>query len=417
MDFDLIRKLAKRDQTSKIVLLVMDGLGGLPRPSHAAAGGARVEGGSAGTALEAAATPNLDKLAAAGSCGLHVPVGPGITSGSGPAHLALFGYDPLHYEIGRGVLSALGVDFDLQPGDVAARGNFCTVDDAGRVTDRRAGRIPTEKNEELLGLLRDKVHLSGVELFLQPVKEYRFLFVLRGDGLAADVVDTDPQEVGATPIRAEASAESAGAERTAGLVRDFVSQAGEALAGSSPANMLLLRGFSQRPDWPRFPDVTGMRALAIAMYPMYRGVAKLVGMDVLPARKSPDDEIDALEAHWADYDFFFVHVKHTDSAGEDGDFDRKVHEIEATDARLPRILDLKPDVLMVTGDHSTPAAMKYHSWHPVPVVLWSRLCRADAVTQFGEQACLSGALGPRIPAVDLMPIAMANANRLEKFGA
>ena len=277
MDFDLIRKLAKRDQTSKIVLLVMDGLGGLPRPSRAAAEGAHVVGGSARTALEAAATPNLDRLAAAGSCGLHVPVGPGITSGSGPAHLALFGYDPLHYEIGRGVLSALGVDFDLQPGDVAARGNFCTVDDAGRVTDRRAGRIPTEKNEELLDQLRDKVHLSGAELFLQPVKEYRFLFVLRGDGLAADVVDTDPQEVGANPIRAEASAQSAGAERTAGLVRDFVSQAGEALAGSSPANMLLLRGFSQRPDWPRFPDVTGMRALAIAMYPMYRGVAKLVG--------------------------------------------------------------------------------------------------------------------------------------------
>ena len=404
MNFDILKTLVKRDETSKIVLLVMDGLGGLPEQ----AAGSK-------TSLEAAHTPHLDALAARSLCGLHEPVAPGITPGSGPAHLGLFGYDPLTYQVGRGVLSALGIDFDLQPGDVAARGNFATVDDDGRVKDRRAGRIPTEKGAELCTLLREHITSSEAQFFIQPVKEYRFLFVLRGDELLADINETDPLEVGENPLKAEA--QSPKAEKTAALVRAFVEQTATILAEHKPANMVLLRGFSQFPHWPSMQEIFGLKAVAIAMYPMYRGVAKLVGMEALPASHSVDEEFDHLAQCWGDYDFFFVHTKHTDSAGEDGDFDRKVAQIEKVDAFIPRILELKPDVLIVTGDHSTPAKMRYHSWHPVPLLLWSNVCRPDRVTQFGERACLAGGLGPRYPAADLMPLALANAGRLEKFGA
>ncbi|MFO7661176.1 MAG: 2,3-bisphosphoglycerate-independent phosphoglycerate mutase [Chloroflexota bacterium] len=404
MDFDILKTLVKRDETGKIVLLVIDGLGGLPE---------RAAGSQ--TSLEAARTPNLDALAARSICGLHEPVAPGITPGSGPAHLGLFGYDPLTYQVGRGVLSALGIDFDLQPGDVAARGNFATVDDAGRATDRRAGRIPTEKTEELCTLLRERVTLSGAQFFVQLVKEYRFLFVLRGEGLLADVNETDPLEVGERPLKAEA--QSPEAEKTAALVRSFVEQTAAVLADREPANMVLLRGFSQLPRWPSMEEVYGLKGVAIAGYPMYRGVSKLLGMEALPASPSVTEEFDRLAQHWADYDFFFVHIKGVDSAGEDGDFDRKVALIEEADAFVPRILELEPDVLIVTGDHSTPARMHYHSWHPVPVLLWSDICRPDRVAQFGERACMAGGLGPRFPVTDLMPLALAHARRLDKFGA
>ena len=401
MDFAVIRELLKPAET-KIVLLLMDGLGGLPMEP-----GGRTE-------LETARTPNLDRLAASGICGLHQPIAPGVTPGSGPSHLALFGYDPIEYQVGRGVLSALGIDFELQANDVAARGNFCTVDDAGRITDRRAGRIPTEKNEELCDLLR-QITLPDVEVFVETVKEYRLLLVLRGDGLSGELADTDPQQTGESPLEPEPL--SATAERTAGLVKKFVDKAQRVLAGHQPANMILLRGFSQLPVWPKFGEVFGLRAAAIAAYPMYRGVAKLVGMDVLSTRPSVEEEFDTLEAHWADYDYFFLHVKRIDSAGEDGDFARKVRRIQVVDGLLPRLLDLEPDVLLVTGDHSTPSLLRYHSWHPVPVLLWSKHCRADRVDRFGERACMAGGLGSRFPAVDLMPLALANALRLEKFGA
>jgi 2,3-bisphosphoglycerate-independent phosphoglycerate mutase len=401
MDLDLIQSLVeKRD--SKIILLVLDGLGGLPMET----------GGK--TELEAADTPNLDRLARDGICGLQLPVGPGITPGSGPGHLGLFGYDPIRYQVGRGVLSALGIGFDLRPRDVAARGNFCTVDAEGRVVDRRAGRIPTEQGAELCARLRE-IELEGADLFVDPVKEYRFLLVLRGDGLSGDVGETDPLEVGETPLDPEPA--SPDAEATAKLVGQFVEQAGQILAGNEPANMVLLRGFSQLPDWPKFDDVFGLRAAAIAAYPMYRGVARLAGMDLLDPGHSVEDEFSAVKEHWDEYDFFFLHVKRIDSAGEDGDFDRKVSLIEEADALVPRLLDLDPDVVVVTGDHSTPSLLKYHSWHPVPVLLWSEHCRQDAVEQFGERACMAGGLGPRIPSVDLMPLAMANARRLEKYGA
>jgi 2,3-bisphosphoglycerate-independent phosphoglycerate mutase len=401
MDFEIIRKLVRQADT-KMVLLVMDGLGGLPTSAQDF------------TELERARTPHLDELAREGVCGLHQPIGPGITPGSGPSHLALFGYDPIRYQVGRGVLAALGIRFDLQGNDVAARGNFCTVDASGKVSDRRAGRIPTEKNRELCKKLRD-IDIPGVELFIDTVKEYRFLLVMRGEGLSGELADTDPQNTGLKPLPPEPL--SSGAERTAELVKQFIEKAADVLAKDHPANMVLMRGFSKKPDWPTFPETFGVRPAAIAAYPMYRGVSRLAGMDILETGESLDEEIQTLEKHWKDYDFFYFHVKKIDSAGEDGDFDRKVSLIEAVDGIIPRIMKLNPDVVMVTGDHSTPSFMKSHSWHPVPVLLWSKYCRNDAVERFGERACMAGGLGPRIPAVDLMPLMMANAGRLGKFGA
>jgi 2,3-bisphosphoglycerate-independent phosphoglycerate mutase len=409
-DFELMKALHVPAET-KIVQLVLDGLGGLPRK----------EDGK--TELEAAHTPNLDTLAARAQLGLAVPVRPGITPGSGPAHLALFGYDPLRFDIGRGVLEALGIGFDLQPEDVAARGNFCTVDEEGLITDRRAGRIPTEFNQELVALLRD-VKLPGIQTFVETVKEYRFVLVLRptaGQTLCANILDTDPQQLGVPPLPARAQDEAS--EPTAALVNDWIAAAREILKDHPPANSLNLRGLAKDPGLPKFSEIYGLRAAAIATYPMYKGVAKLVGMDVLPvAGETVEDEAQALGAHWDQYDYFFFHVKKTDSAGEDGDFERKAAVIEHVDqAVVPAILDLDPDVLIVTGDHSTPSALRSHSWHPVPTLLWSRYCRPDGATgpggaEFGERACGRGSLGV-FPATEELSLAMGHALRLTKYGA
>jgi len=401
MDLDFIKKLAKPSST-KMMLLVLDGVGGLPGNN-----GDRTE-------LETAHTPNLDTLAEQGKCGLHKPVDVGIIPGSGPAHLSLFGYDPVKYQVGRGVLSALGIDFDLTLKDVAARGNFCTVDDKGKVTDRRAGRISTEKNKELCDILR-KIELPNTKLFIETVKEHRFLLVLRNENLSGEISDTDPQVVDKEPLEPEAK--SAKAEKTAELVFEFIRQAREKLSDQNPANMVLLRGFSKRPDWPSMKEIFKLNAAAIATYPMYRGVAKLVGMEALKTGKTVEEEFETLEKKWKDYDYFYLHIKSTDSAGEDGDFQRKVRVIEEADKQIPRILDLVPDVLIVTGDHSTPSFIGSHSWHPVPVIVWSKFCLSDKVNSFGERACMTGGLGPQFPGVDLMPLVMANALRLEKFGA
>ena len=403
MDFDIITPLLNNQSDEKIVLLVMDGLGGLPMN----------KGGL--TELEAASTPNMDALAKESTLGLHQGIRTGITPGSGPAHLSLFGYDPIKYQVGRGVLSALGIDFDLQKQDLAARGNMCTVDAEGRVIDRRAGRVGSEVTERLCALLNEKVNIPGVQIFTQVEKEYRFLLVVRGEGLKPNIEDTDPQVVGEKPLVARALDKES--EKAAEIVQEFVRQAGEILKDESPANMVMLRGFAQLPDWPLFPDAFGLKSIVIAMYPMYRGVAKLVGMDSPPAAASYEEEIDMLEKYWNDYDFFFVHIKKTDSYGEDGNFENKVKEIEKVDALLPRILALDPSVMIITGDHSTPCLMKQHSWHPVPTLLYSKRCRPDGIEQFGERACLHGGLGGRFPAYELMPLALANAGRLEKLGA
>ena len=399
-DLELIRALLTPAE-SKIILLVLDGLGGLA-----------VQPGGL-TELEAASTPNLDRLASEGVVGLHHVVGPGITPGSGPGHIGLFGYDPIRYRIGRGAVEAVGVGFDFRPGDLAARGNFCTIDAAGIVTDRRAGRISTERAAELCAKLR-QIELPGVETFVEPGREHRFLLVLRGEGLSEGVGDTDPGEAGRAPL--EARAEDPAAEGTAKIVGEFVSAARGLLADHAPANMILLRGLARRPDWPRFPEVFGLRAVAVAQYPMYRGVATLVGMDAVDVGPSLDDLASTLEKVWADYDFAFVHFKATDKAGEDGDFEGKVRAIESVDALVPRIVALEPDVFIVTGDHSTPAAIRQHSWHPVPVLLRSETCRRDDVERFGERWCRRGGLG-LLRAQDLMPLALAHAGRLAKYGA
>ncbi|MBL7184028.1 MAG: 2,3-bisphosphoglycerate-independent phosphoglycerate mutase [Anaerolineae bacterium] len=400
-DFALMKELHIAGQ-AKIVMLVIDGLGGLP-----------VEPGGP-TELEAARTPNLDALAVESICGLSAPISPGITPGSGPAHLALFGYDPLRYEIGRGVLEACGIGFPLGPNDVAARGNFCTVDENGLVADRRAGRIPTEKGAELCQMLR-AIQLPGVETFVEPVRDYRFVVVLRGEGLSGGLTETDPQQLGVPPRSVEALIPEA--QPTAELLNQWIAQARELLADQRPANMVLLRGPDKTPLLPSIAEVYGLRAAAIATYPMYRGVATLVGMDILETGETLEEEVETLKTHWAEYDFFFFHVKKTDSAGEDGDFALKASVIEHVDeAVVPAIASLGPDVFIVTGDHSTPALLKSHSWHPVPTLLHSRYCRPDEVRAFGERACMRGGLGV-FPATDLMPLAMANALRLTKFGA
>jgi 2,3-bisphosphoglycerate-independent phosphoglycerate mutase len=397
---DLIQPLVVSNAT-KIVLLSLDGLGGLPRPE------------TGKSELETARIPNLATLAAEAACGLLRHVAPGITPGSGPGHLGLFGYDALQYQVGRGVLEALGIEFDLRPGDVAARGNFCTVDAQGLITDRRAGRISTETCVRLVDRLRT-IRVPGVEIFVEPVKEHRFVLVLRGAQLSGKLSETDPQQLGKPPLPVRGLA--ADATPTAERVNAFVAEARRLLRDAHPANMVLLRGFDELPDLPRFPEVFGLRAAAIAAYPMYRGLAKLVGMDVLKTGGTYADEIATLREHREAYDFFFVHYKDTDKAGEDGDFDGKVAALERFDGFLPDIRALRPDVLVVTGDHATPSVLAGHGWQPVPVLLWSRYCGADPVTAFTERACAAGTLGT-LPAHHLMPLVMANALRLTKFGA
>ena len=402
MDIDLIREFATPSDT-KIVLAVVDGLGGLPDPTRR-----RSE-------LESANTPNLDRLAAESACGLTIPVGIGITPGSGPGHLALFGYNPLTYTVGRGVLESLGIEFDLQPKDVAARGNFCTLDADGKIVDRRAGRIPTEESSALCKRLAD-IELPGVELFVEPVRDHRFVLVLRATGrkkLSAELADTDPQKEGVAPLPAEPT--GSGVKTTATLVNDFVAEAQKLLADRETANGIILRGFAQQPNMPSMPEVFKLRAAAIAMYPMYRGLAKLVGMTILNAGESYLDELESLRSHWDEFDFFFIHYKPADAAGEDGDFGAKIAALEAFDHFVPALRDLGADVLMIAGDHSTPATMAAHSLHPVPFALSAANANQDGVN-FDERACRTGSLGT-FPAAEVMPLAMAHAGRLAKYGA
>ena len=397
---ELIKGIAQ-PSPSKIVLLVIDGLGGLPDPK------------TGKTELETASIPNLDQLAAKAICGLIDPVGPGITPGSSPGHLALFGYNPVSYNIGRGVLEAIGIDFDIQSGDVAGRGNFCTLDKAGLITDRRAGRISTEKCTELC-LLLNQLKIDEAEVFVRPVREHRLVVVFRGEGLSADAGDSDPQQTGVAPKPVIALKPQAG--KLAAAATHFLAQAGEVLAEHYPANMVLLRGFSKHPHFPSMGEIYKLKPAAIAGYPMYRGLAKLVGMEVLKTEANIEDELMTLKQNYNSYDFFYLHIKATDTAGEDGDFERKAGVLEQVDNILPQVTSLEPDVIVVTGDHSTPALLKGHSWHPVPVLLYSRWCRPDRVREFSELAFAAGGLG-RFPATQVMPLAMANALKLTKFGA
>ncbi|HIB11050.1 MAG TPA: 2,3-bisphosphoglycerate-independent phosphoglycerate mutase [Dehalococcoidia bacterium] len=385
---------------SKIVLLVVDGLGGLAHPDTRL------------SELETAHIPNLDAMALESACGLTTPVLPGVAPGSGPGHLALFGYDPLKHMIGRGALEALGIDVALEPGDIAARGNFCMVDGDGLLADRRAGRIPTQLSAPLCERL-DKIEIDGVQLDVFPVQDYRFVLRLRGEGLSEFISETDPQVTGAAPLTVKPLAP--GATRTAALVNEFVAQAGKLLAEEERANMVLLRGFARLPDLPPMGDVYRLNTAGIAAYPMYRGLAEVAGMKVIPTGHTFGDEVETLRQNYNNHDFFFIHYKPADAAGEDGDFDAKVKCLEDLDPFIPQIRELEPDVFLVAGDHSTPAIMAAHSWHPVPFMLHSKLTRGEGVPGFNERTCAQGSVGS-ILATQVMLLAMSHAGKLNKYG-
>jgi len=397
---EVIKSLAV-ESDSRIILILMDGLGDIR------------QGGK--TPLEAARTPNLDFLAAEGTLGLTDPVSPGITPGSGPAHVSLFGYDPIKYQIGRGVLEATGIDMKLEKNDLASRGNFATRDEDGLITDRRAGRISTEENRRLVDALQKNIpEIEDVKIILRSVKEHRFVAVFRGENLQRGVAGTDPQATGVRSLAPSAIVPEA--ERTARVVMEFIRRADEVLAGEKRANTILLRGFSQLPEIPSMQALFKLNPAAIATYPMYRGLARLVGMKILQTGETIADEFETLQKNWSRFNFFFVHIKKTDSYGEDGNFTAKLKVIEEVDEFIPRVRELGPDVLAITGDHSTPCLLKSHSWHPNPFLLWSKYIRVDEVKSFSEASCAWGGLG-RLPAVEAMPLMLANALKLEKFGA
>ena len=386
--------------SSKIVLLVVDGLGGLASPE------------TGRSELETANLPNLDAMARESACGLTTPVLPGVAPGSGPGHLALFGYNPLKYIIGRGALEALGIDVELRPGDVAARGNFCTVDSSGSLVDRRAGRIPTELSAPLCERL-DRIELPGVKIDIFPVQDYRFVLRLRGDGLSESITETDPQITGVTAL--EVRPIEPAAAKTAELVNEFVRQAGGLLAEEERGNMVLLRGWAQLPSLPPMGDVYRLNPAGIAAYPMYRGLATVASMEIIPTGHTFADEVETLYQNYDKHDFFFIHYKPADAAGEDGDFDAKVEALENLDPFIPRIRELNPDVFMVAGDHATPAIMAAHSWHPVPFMLHSKLTGGEGVPAFNERDCGRGSIGS-IPATNVMLLALSHSGKLNKFG-
>ena len=389
---------------SKIVLLVLDGLGGLPMDPFGR------------TELEAAYAPNFDALAARSDLGLHRPVAAGVSPGSGPGHLGLFGYNPLKYKVGRGVLSALGVGFELEESDLAARINFATKDEAGKISDRRAGRIPTEEASKLVDLLNENVSLDSAQVFVTHEKEHRAVVVFRAPDLSDALSDSDPQRTGLEPLPVEPTDGAGGeAKKSAELANTFIEQANEVLVDHHPANTVLLRGFGMHPALPRFDEVYKLRAAAIAAYPMYKGLARLAGMEILKEGEGIAGEFEALTSNWDSYDFFFVHVKATDAAGEDGDFERKSAVIEEVDALVPDLLSLGPAALAVTGDHATPAKMKSHSWHGVPLLLSSEYTLPTAES-FGERACAGGSLGV-FAAEEIMGLLMGHALKLNRYGA
>ena len=395
---ELIDKLSVKN-SGKLLLLLLDGLGGVPFDGK--------------TELEKARTPNLDSLAEKSVLGLTDPVASGITPGSGPAHLALFGYDPIKYEIGRGILEALGVGLDVTHKDIAVRGNFSTVDDRGLVVDRRAGRISTEENKRICSILQKNINkIEDVDVIINPGKEHRFVVLFRGDELYPDVLETDPQKVGSLPI--ECRAVNNKSEKTARIVREFIKSAKVLL--KTPANMVLLRGFAKYPTMPTMKERFKLSPACIATYPMYKGLARLVGMDILECGQTIRDELDTLKKNWNNFDFFYLHIKKIDSLGEDGDFDGKVRIIEEVDSIMPEVLSLEPDVIVITGDHSTPAILKSHSWHPNPLLLYSDFVISDGSKTFTERNCAKGGLG-RFPSLDVMSLMLANGLKLKKYGA
>ncbi len=388
---------------NKVIFLILDGLGDIPNPAFGLK-----------TPLEAAKKPNMDDLATKrGVLGRITPVDIGITPGSGPGHLSLFGYDPQVHEIGRGVLEVLGLNMDLKDGDLAARANFCTVKN-GLVTDRRAGRIPTSETERLCKLISSQVEkVEGCEVIIKPGKSHRFAVIFRGKNLTDKLSDADPHKDNKPFVYT--SAKSPDAEFSARVVNGFIERVMDILKVEPVANGALLRGFSLKPDITPFTAKYRMKALAIATYPMYRGIAKVLGMDVRDEPANYDEAVAILKKNYSDYQFFFFHVKETDLAGEDGNFAEKVQAIENVDTFLPEIAGLDPHTLVITGDHSTPCPMKGHSWHPVPALIVTKTGETDGMV-FHEKNCLAGSVGT-LYSKDLMSLALAHGGRLDKYGA
>ncbi len=408
-NLQLIKNLAIKNE-KKIVMIVIDGLGGAPSYEK-----------KFNTELEVANIPNLDNLARESLCGLAIPVDYGITPGSGPAHLALFGYDPVKYLIGRGVLEVLGLGMQMTKNDVAFRGNFATIDENGVITDRRAGRIPTQKTVELCNLLSEKIKkINDTEILLKPGKGHRFAGIFRGEELSDSITENDPHKEGNKPHKIlPIDPEDKHALHTSKIVEEFISQATELLKPYKPANYILLRGFSKYPDIPRMQEVYKFTPVAIAVYPMYKGLAQIVGMEVVDGCENIYDEINKLkELYSKPYDFYYVHIKDTDVLGEDGNFDAKVKKLEEIDKLIPEILSLNPDLLIITGDHSTPSVVKGHSWHPVPVAIYSKDIPTvkNNVNRFTEEEFSRGILGT-IYSTKILPLAMAYTMKLDKYGA
>jgi 2,3-bisphosphoglycerate-independent phosphoglycerate mutase len=397
---ELIQKL-KQPSQEQVVFLVLDGLGGVQKNGK--------------TELDAAYIPNIDSIAAKSETGLMTPIMPGITPGSGPGHLALFGYDPLQYIIGRGILSALGVKFPILDGDLAARVNFATVNEQFLVTDRRAGRIPDDINQKMCDKIRE-ISLPGVEFFIETEKDHRAALIFRGREFSENISETDPQKTGVSPLEVNPLDDSDTSVATAKLLNQFLEKVKDKLKNEHPANMILIRGFALYTKILSFNELYGLNACSIAGYPMYRGLSSLAGMEVIDVESGVAPQFNKLREVWGKYDFYFVHIKYTDSFGEDGNFDKKVGVIEEVDTHIEKIVRLKPDVFVITADHSTPAIYKAHSWHPVPVLIQSRWSRESGVSHFSERNLQTGSLG-LMNTVDLMSLVMAHSGRLAKFGA
>ncbi|MER3479144.1 MAG: phosphoglycerate mutase [Meiothermus sp.] len=406
--FPILEELTQKTP-SKILLVVLDGVGGLP------------QGPGGPTELAAAHTPNLDRLAKESALGLLTPVHPGLAPGSGPGHLSLFGYDPFKYLVGRGALSAIGIGADFQDGDIGVRGNFATLDAAGNVLDRRAGRPSDEENRRIVAKLKGAIQeIEGVHIHFYTESEHRFVVILRAEGLGDGVSDTDPQRSGVPPLPSQAHhADDRASAKTASILNALSERIRQVLKGEPKINGALFRGVSQRPKFPTMEQVYKLTPACVASYPMYKGVASLVGMEVLPVEgleDAPEGKVKALEENWGRFDFFYLHFKKTDSTGEDGNFAEKAHKVEIFDALLPDLLALKPDVLAITGDHSTPSVLKAHSWHPVPLLLHAPYLRNDAAQRFTEDEAGRGSLG-HLRGVELMPLLLAHAGKLQKYGA
>ncbi len=397
------------ESNSKIIMCVLDGLGGLPQKGK--------------TELESAKTPNLDKIARASSCGFHIPVAQGITPGSGAAHLGLFGYDPLSVKVGRGILEATGLDIKPGKNDLVARGNFANIeikDNNPILTDRRAGRISTKQSAALVKKISDSIKKIGkVKIRIYPGLEHRFVVVFTFPHPVPGgehICDTDPQKEGGSPLVARTDRRDKKTVSAARTVQQFTEKTREILKNRKNANFILLRGFSTLPKIKPFGETYRLRAACVAAYPMYRGIAGIIGMEMCgPERGEVKQIVGGVEKIFPDFDFVYMHVKSTDRYGEDGNFREKAKAISEFDKLLPRLVGLKPDVLIITGDHSTPALMSSHSWHPVPLLIKSRHSIGGA-GGFNEKDCRTGELGT-IRSVEIMPLALAHAGRLAKFGA